>query len=78
MLLSSSFWMRRDAGLDRGSFLPPPSMTVVLSLSTLIFFAGPSCSSVTGFELQAEVFEDRLAAGQDSAMSCSMALRRSP
>ena len=59
------------------SFLPAPSMIVVLSLSILTFLARPRSLSVDVFELDAQVLEDRLAAGQDGDVS-SMALRRSP
>ena len=45
--------------------LPAPSMIVVLSLSTMIFLARPSSASADAFELDAEVFEDGLAAGED-------------
>jgi hypothetical protein len=58
-------------------FLPAPSTMVVLSLVIVTRLAVPSMSMRDVFQLDAEVFGDDLAAGQD-AMSCSMALRRSP
>ena len=45
--------------------LPAPSMIVVLSLSMMTFLARPRSVSGSVLELDAEVFEDRRAAGQD-------------
>ena len=47
------------------SFLPAPSMIVVLSLSILTFLARPRSLELDVLELDAQVLEDRLAAGQD-------------
>ena len=47
------------------ALLPAPSMIVVLSLSTMTFLARPSSVEREAFELDAEVFEDGLAAGED-------------
>ena len=44
--------------------LPAPSTIVVASLSTVIFLARPSCSSVEVLQLHAQVFADQRAAGQ--------------
>ena len=47
------------------AFLPAPSMIVVLSLSILTFLARPRSVERDVFQLDAEVLEDGLAAGQD-------------
>ena len=47
------------------SLLPAPSMIVVLSLSMMTFLARPRSFEREVFELDAEGFEDRLAAGED-------------
>ena len=47
------------------AFLPAPSTIVVFSLAIDTFLARPSMSSVDVLELDAEVFGDHLAAGQD-------------
>ena len=45
--------------------VPAPSTIVVLSLSIVTFFALPRSSDLDVLELDAEVFRDRLAAGED-------------
>ncbi len=47
------------------SFLPAPSMIVVLSLSILTFLARPRSLELDVLQLNAQVLEDGLAAGQD-------------
>ena len=47
------------------AFLPAPSMMVVLSLSILTFLARPRSLELDVFQLDAQVLEDGLAAGQD-------------
>ncbi len=56
---------------------PPPPMMVVLSLSTTTRLARPSCSSVTCSSLMPSSSEITWPP-VSSAMSCSIALRRSP
>jgi len=45
--------------------LPAPLTIVVFSLSIITFLARPSMVRLTFLKLDAEVFRDRLAAGQD-------------
>ena len=45
--------------------VPAPSMMVVLSLSTVTRLARPRSSSLNAFQLDAGLFHDGLAAGQD-------------
>jgi hypothetical protein len=59
------------------AFLPAPSTMVVFSLVDRDLLGAAQHVQGDVFELDAEVFGDHLAAGQD-AMSSSMALRRSP
>ena len=59
------------------SFLPAPSMIVVLSLSMMIFLARPRSVSVTFSSLMPRSSKIALPPVR-MAMSSSMALRRSP
>ena len=47
------------------AFVPAPSTIVVFSLSIVTFLARPRSRELDVLEVDAEVFEDRLAAGQD-------------
>ena len=58
-------------------FSPAPSMIVVLSASMIDLLGRAQVGELDRVELDAQVLEDRLAAVK-TAMSPSMALRRSP
>jgi hypothetical protein len=59
------------------AFLPPPSTSVVLSLSTTIFLAEPSCAMVTFSRLMPDSSEMNVPP-VSTAMSPRYCLRRSP
>ena len=65
--LSVSSICRRSWSIRRwmSAFLPAPWMIVVLSLLTLTCLALPSCVELKVLQLQAQVFADHRAAGQD-------------